>query len=67
MPGSNIQPVIGLMPGEPTFGLWCPICNLPSGYSVRVYVFTANVVRSVGVYRRCHDCGTKLAGDGQPD
>ncbi|AXN51245.1 hypothetical protein DSM43518_04787 [Mycobacterium marinum] len=49
-----------LEPGEPTLGLWCPTCMLPSGYEVRVYAFSASRCGLIGTIRRCHDCGTPI-------
>lgn len=54
---------VALLPGVPTFGLWCPHCSLPSGCLLRWYAFTVASVRCIATLRRCLDCGADLAPD----
>jgi hypothetical protein len=42
--------------GDPITGLWCDRCALPSGVEIPYSLSGAGCV-SVGVLRRCEDCG----------
>lgn len=48
--------VLNLWLGEPEVGLWCPKCNLPSGYRVPIYTVSEQGVSATGHVQKCHDC-----------
>lgn len=48
--------VLQITPGEPTFGVWCPHCKLPSGFELPMYCMSEHGISRIATYRRCHDC-----------
>lgn len=52
--------VLNLWVGEPEVGLWCPKCNLPSGYRVPIVHVSEQGVSPFGAIKRCHDCEAPL-------
>ncbi len=52
--------VVHVEVGEPTTGLWCPRCNLPSGYEAPLYTMWDSGIGRIGTLRRCHDCDHPL-------
>lgn len=46
--------------GDPTPGLWCPRCNLPSGATVPLMVTVNGQPDHLAEIRACVDCGEVL-------
>lgn len=56
--------VLHLTTGEITFGVWCPRCNLSSGYEVPLYCMGDHGVSRVATFRKCHDCDQPILEEG---
>lgn len=58
--------IVNVVSGTPTTGLWCAACLKPSGYAVELNVLSTRGVTSIGVIRKCFDCGAPLPPDEEP-
>ncbi len=60
MAGDGTPLVIQVGVGEPRFGLWCPHCLKPSGYSCDIYSLTNDGVSPLARLEKCDDCDQPL-------
>lgn len=46
-----------LVPSDPTTGIWCHWCLLPSAVQVKLHTVTSQGVTPAGTVTYCPDCG----------